>query len=173
MHLYLVWEPIRQVFTFTSRSILLLNSYFKFLVSLQACISQNVRQTSSPTVQGRWRRQSLNRTNLGELERFAGPEQSIESPIITQPLTEFVAEPRFDGPTAIVSILLFLILVSLGADRILGLSRFVKKGLVQWKEQRAYERRAETIEARARLENAFKEGEDNEPPGSGPGKAER
>ena len=113
--------------------------------------------------QRRWRRDASNRTNLGELERFAGPEQNIGAPIITQQIKDYAPEPRFDGPTAVLSIILFVTLAGIGADRILGLSLWFNKALLKWKEKRQYERRIEAIEARAKLESVFQDDTD-EPP---------
>ena len=135
-----------------------MQSYKPFGIRLQAFTLRINPQRQNPlSSKRRWRRDASSRTNLGELERFAGPEQGIETPIITQPLKDYAPEPRFDGPTAIVSIILFIILAGIGADRILGLSLWFNRALLKWKENRQYARRVETIEARAKLESAFQD----------------
>lgn len=99
---------------------------------------------------------------MGELERFAGIDPGISSFDYQPPVSSYIPEPRFDGPVATVSILLFLLLTAIAFDRIFGLSKFVNEWLLKWKENRAYERRNETIEAREKLESLFSDNENDE-----------
>ncbi|KAL4529994.1 hypothetical protein Ndes2526B_g04758 [Nannochloris sp. 'desiccata'] len=102
------------------------------------------------------------KSNLGELERFAGTDPGLSSFEYQPMVTNYVPEARFDGPVATVSILLILILTAIAFDRILGLDILFNKAMLKWKEKRAYERRNETIKARERLEAAFSDEDEDE-----------
>ena len=101
-------------------------------------------------------------SNLGELERFAGVDPGISSFDYQPPVSNYIPEPRFDGPVATVSIILLLLLTAIASDRILGLEKFVNEWLLKWKDRRAYERRNETIEAREKLEILFSDNENDD-----------
>lgn len=92
-------------------------------------------------------------SNLGELEKFATPDFPLPSSSFQtiDPGQYSPGDPHLDAPVAIISLLTVLILGGIGVDRIFNLSLFFKKLLLQWKEQREYERRNEIIEARQRL----------------------
>ncbi len=65
--------------------------------------------------------------------------------------------PRVDGSAASASLLLLVLLIGLGGNRILGLERFFTQFARQWVEQRRYDARNQTIAAREKLEQQFRE----------------
>jgi hypothetical protein len=92
------------------------------------------------------------------------------------PLGSYAPEPRFDGAAASVAVISFIVLAGIGSDRIFNLTGLFNRALLNWKEKRAYERRNEAIDARARLEAALdaesEGGDEEEGEGRGSGAVE-
>lgn len=129
------------------------------------------RPAAAPPRRRRQRLPAVGASNLGELERFAGVDATHDFPPAI-PLDSYAPEPRFDGAAASMAIVSFIVLAGIGSDRIFNLSALFKRAALKWKEQRAYERRVETMEARAALEAALEADPGDEEMGEGPGAVE-
>ncbi|GAB4815803.1 hypothetical protein N2152v2_002849 [Parachlorella kessleri] len=105
-------------------------------------------------------------SNLGNLESLAAgsPQQQQQQQTLVETWNSAdpsALGPRIDSGAAFPSLLLLILLIGLGGNRILGLERYFSQFARWLVEQRRYRERNKTIAAREVLERQYKDDNTN------------